>query len=173
MPAKEAATTFTRISHVFELNYKMSELGNFAIKGSDGSIVVSILEVYGFPNETCHWGGYDTKSAIEIKAANYRISGQLYIATGEIFNFYKQLKDCQRTLKGKATLTSYEGNLSVEFNFDEQGHVQINGNFQEYQHSENELIFELDSDQSYFNETIVQLDAIVKRYGGMTGVKGL
>ncbi|MDH5597830.1 MAG: hypothetical protein OEY34_01830 [Cyclobacteriaceae bacterium] len=146
-------------------------MDNFTIKGSDGSITISIDEVFGYPTETCHWGGYDTRSRIDIHVGNYKVVGELYISTGDIFSFYQKLKNCHKNLNGEAYLESYENNLRADLTFDQQGHVKISGFYQEYHHAGNKLTFEIDSDQTYFNQTISELASIVDKYGDMTGIK--
>ena len=76
----------------------------FYIRAENGEIYLKIDTVFRFPEDTCHWGGYDTQSRIEIKSANYSVKGQVYISTGNIYNFFRQLEDCHKTLKGTATL---------------------------------------------------------------------
>ncbi len=140
------------------------------IKGEDGQIILTIQEVFGYPEKTCHWGGYETKSIISIKCSNYSVTGELYISTGEIYNFYQQLINCYETLKGEATLKSFEGNLELKMIFDGLGHAEIQGYFQEYLHVVTELKFEFQTDQSYLKPTIDELYEIHKKFGDNKGV---
>ena len=89
----------------------------FTIQAENGHIYFKIEKVFGFPNNTSGFGGYDTQSNIEIVSSNYSVSGSLYITTGELFEFYKQLQKCYETLNGTATLKSYEGNLVLNIFF--------------------------------------------------------
>jgi hypothetical protein len=150
---------------------EMDKAEKFTIKNTDEFITISINEVYGFPIETCHWGGYDTKSTIEIEIGSYNVKSLLYISTGDIYTFYRKLIECHRTLKGEALLESYEKNLRVKMTFNEQGHVNISGYFREYSHSRNELTFEMDTDQSYLNHSISELSMIAGKYGDLQGAK--
>lgn len=132
---------------------------------------VKFEEVYGFPDTTCHWGGYDTRATIEIKSNNFRVISTLYTSTGEIYQFTQQLKACNETLEGKAEFISYEGNLSIKAEYDNMGHVKISGFFNDQRELENELKFEFLSDQSYVKYAIQELDTIAMKYGAMKGIK--
>jgi hypothetical protein len=79
-------------------------IDDFFIQADSGQLYFKIDKVFGFPINTCTWGGYDTQSRIEIKSGNYLVKGQVYISTGNIYNFFRQ--DCYKTLKGTATLDS-------------------------------------------------------------------
>jgi hypothetical protein len=63
----------------------------FAIKGNDAFLKIAFDKVYGFPDETCHWGGYDTKTIIEINSGSFSVEATMYLSTGEIFDFYNRL----------------------------------------------------------------------------------
>ena len=39
----------------------------FAIHGEGGDYIkIVFAEVHGFPNETCHWGGYDSFQLVKL-----------------------------------------------------------------------------------------------------------
>lgn len=143
---------------------------SFKISGKKGYIKIKFIEVYGFPNRTSFAGGYDVKGIVEIKSGNYNVYAELWFSTGEIYNFYSSFKECYKMLDGEAKLLTTEGNLSMSINFNKVGHVNIHGEYKERYDEGNMLIFEIISDQSYFQETINDLNAIVRKYGGLEGV---
>jgi hypothetical protein len=143
----------------------------FILKADNGHFSLKIVEVLGFPKTTSPWGGYDTKSTVEIISSNYSVRGDLYISTGELFNFAEQLSICYETLQGNATLSSYEGNLKMDVLFDGLGHVIAKGSYKERLHEDNELVFELTSDQTYIFQAVAGLNDIVSVYGDNSGVK--
>ncbi|MGL1889094.1 MAG: hypothetical protein OCD76_21455 [Reichenbachiella sp.] len=143
----------------------------FLLKAENGFVRIALSNIYGYPNETCHWGGYDTKSTIEIVCSNYKVLGELYISTGEIYNFYQNLQKCHKSLSGEAYLRSYESNLEMKLVFDNLGHVEISGTFQEVHMERTELKFELETDQSYLTQTLTELSNIHDKYGDNKGVK--
>lgn len=144
-------------------------IDDFFIQADNGQIYFKIDEAFGFPTITCHWGGYDTQSRIEIKSGNYSVKGQVYISTGNIYKFFQQLEECYRTLKGTATLESYEKNLLVFLDFDGFGHVKITGSFNEY-NDLNMLNFEMKTDQTFLIDTLTSLKKIHEKYGDNKGV---
>ena len=142
---------------------------DFIIKADNGHFRLSIQEVFGFPDTTSGFGGYDTKSRIEIISSNYSAIGHLYITTGEIYDFYTQLNNSYQTLRGGAILNNYEGNLDVNISQDGAGHFYLNGTFKEKQLEENELKFELNTDQTYMSQAIQNLKKIADKYGDNKG----
>ncbi len=146
-------------------------MDTFTIKGEADYVKITFDEVYGFPNTTSPWGGYDTRSTLEIKSGNFSVKSTLWTSTGEIFEFFQQLKDCNNKLAGTATYNSYEGNLHISASYDNLGHVNISGNFSEQNQFDNELQFEFHTDQSFIKYTIEELEFVANKYGDMQGIK--
>lgn len=141
------------------------------IKGDNGFLRIRIQQMFGFPESTSPFGGYDTESVIEIKSSNYYIKGLIWITTGDLYSFYQELKKCQKEIKGQAHLVSYENNLRSTISYDELGHAVLKGKFTEKYEEENTLEFELKSDQSFLNTTISELETMIAEYGDNTGLK--
>ncbi|GAB3329455.1 hypothetical protein GCM10027299_32830 [Larkinella ripae] len=141
---------------------------NFSIEGKHGFIKIEIEEVFGYPNRTCHWGGYETKSKLSFRSGTYAVEGDIWLSTGEIFNFYNDLSSTYVSVSGKATLF-HESILLFTVRFDDTGHLLVNGEFSPYLSENNLSVFELVSDQSYLPETLASLKNIVNTYGGNTG----
>jgi hypothetical protein len=77
-------------------------LESFTIKGVAADfLTLTFTEVFGFPETTCHWGGYDLRAMIEIKSGNFYVKSVLYSSTGEIYQFFQQLKSCNENLTGR------------------------------------------------------------------------
>ncbi|MCI2230366.1 hypothetical protein MC378_14395 [Polaribacter sp. MSW13] len=142
----------------------------FELKGDNGIITVGIEKTFGFPNETCFKGGYECVAGIEIKVGSYLVKSSFYTSTGELFKFYEKLKICQTELNGNAEFDSYENNLELNVKY-EIGKIEISGKYQENLGTDNILEFDFNSDQSYFEKPIEQLERIFDKYGGMKGVK--
>ncbi len=145
-------------------------MSEFKIAGNKDFILVKLVEVLGFPDRTTHWGGYDAIADIEMSVGNLSANSKFYLSTGNIFTFYEELKECYEKLSGKAIFESYEKNLNFEVIFELTGKIRIAGNFIENHHSQNELKFELQSDQSYLPQTLLQLSKIVRQYGNQKGI---
>lgn len=143
---------------------------SFTLKGENGYIKINLEQVFDFPNNTCHWGGYDAKANIEIQSGNFKVNSSFYTSTGEIFLFYNSLKENNDLLSGKVFYKNYEENTFITLTYDNIGHITIEGTFSEENEFSNKLDFEFNTDQSYIKYTINELESIVKKYGGMRGI---
>ena len=138
---------------------------------SNGFIKFYIKEVLGFPNETSHFGGYDIIGEIEIQCDNYIVKGGLNYSTGDIYDFYIQLNQIFNSLNGNAKFYSYEDQLSFFVNVDKKGHISIEGEYREDLVNATKLIFELECDQSYLKDSLIELKMIADKYGDNEGIK--
>ena len=144
-------------------------MNSFTIKGNADFVKVDLIEVFGFPNETCHWGGYDVKAGIEIKSGNFHVKSTFYSSTGEFYQFYERIKNCNKHLSGKVIYKNYEENFFLIITYDNQGHVNISGTFSEENSYCNKLDYEFNTDQSFIRYTIEELELLVDKYGDMKG----
>jgi hypothetical protein len=150
----------------------MNEMNNimFRIPGQDGFIEIHLDEIFGFPEKTSHFGGYDVKGTVHIKSNGYSIKDNLWFSTGKLYNFYHELSICYDKLEGSAKFISSEANLDFSMFFDKSGFVKINGIYVANYAINNRLEFEIKSDQSYLKESISQLKKIVIKYGDNKGI---
>jgi len=136
---------------------------HFLAGGSE--IHFNIEEVF-FSQRNSVFGGYDTRANIEIKSGNFNCSGEVYISTGQLNEFYVQLNKCYQTLVGSARLSNeYESNLELVLRFDGLGHVNVRGFYKSSSIEFNQLEFEFETDQTYIFQLIEQLRNIVSQYG--------
>ncbi len=152
--------------------YFIKIMEEFSIIGDNGNYIkITFQEVYGFPESTSHWGGYELRAALGIKSGNFLVKSIFWTSTGELFEFYKKLEACNEELKGSVDFANYEANLEFNVKYDNMGHVNIEGRFYELTELDNELKFEFTSDQSYMSITVGELKQIALKYGDMKGVK--
>ncbi len=144
-------------------------MNEFTLKGKQGFIRIELQEVYGFPESTSHFGGYDARGIAEIKSGNYYVKGQLWFTTGEVYEFYERLNQCYHRLDGETVFSNYESNIKVEIVFTKLGQLVMRGYFKERPDQENELQFEIESEQSYISSTLNQLRNFIDQYGDMKG----
>lgn len=78
------------------------------ISAEQGYIKLSLKRVFGFPENTSYFGGYETQSTLEIKSNSFSVLTNLYISTGDIYNFYKELSMCYANVAGIVQLKSYD-----------------------------------------------------------------
>ncbi len=150
-------------------------MDSFKIKGSNGFIAITFKEVYDFPDRTSVLGGYEVRGNIEIQCGSkgwYSANGELYFSTGQVYTFYNQLNQAYENLSGEVIfINEYDKTLEVKIEFDDKGRVLITGQYQEFAHENNELTFEISSNQTYLSATIQELRSIVKKYGGLKGIE--
>ncbi|MGG3452302.1 hypothetical protein ABER98_21125 [Domibacillus aminovorans] len=146
-------------------------MNEFVVKGKNGFIRIELHKASGYPEDTSHFGGYDAEGIAEIKSGNYYVLGELWFTTGEVYEFYKQLEKCYRELTGSAVFWNSESSLKIEVIFNNLGQVILQGYFKEEPHLENELQFEIESDQSFLASTVEELKRFVDYYGGLKGIK--
>lgn len=143
----------------------------FSIKGEGNLINIVFDEVFGFPDTTCHWGGYEVRATLIIKSSNFHVKATLWTSTGEIYEFLQSIKQCNNELKGEASYKSYEGNIELKAKYDNLGHVNIKGQFSEQNELDNKLKFEFNTDQTFISLTVKELELIALKYGGLKGIK--
>ncbi|HEX2535391.1 MAG TPA: hypothetical protein VHK69_16715 [Chitinophagaceae bacterium] len=142
----------------------------FTLKGDNGLLQLKIAEVEGFPHTTSCFGGYDTRSVLQLTAGIFSVQSSLYLSTGALYRFLQELEKSHRTLSGQAHLNSDEGDLQLTLTFDRQGHVMVAGTFTENNGlCSNELRFELSTDQTFISETLHGLRAIAAAFGDEQG----
>ena len=146
-------------------------MNEFVLRSNQEFIRIELIEVFGFPKDTSHYGGYDANGIVEIKSGNYYVEGEMWFATGEVFDFYNQLKRCYSELKGEAIFWSSEANLKIGIKFNSLGKIIIQGYFKEQLGKGNELQFEIESDQSLIPSTLEELKKFVSYYGDNKGVQ--
>ena len=134
-------------------------------------IKIKINRALGFPNKTCHWGGYEVECDLEIYSDGFAVKSNLYTSTGEFYNLFITLKKCYEDLKGEAHYISFEGNLRINFLFDKLGHITVKGEFSKQFIHDNNLRFEFVTDQTFLSSTISDLELLYEKYGDDYGVK--
>ena len=151
--------------------YAMPDEG-FVVQGEAGNILrVAFAEVYGFPDSTSCWGGYDVRADLKIKSNSFEVNAEFWTSTGEIFLLFQELQLSNKVLSGSPHYDSCEGHLSFTAMYDNMGHVTISGRFAEQMSANNTLNFEFESDQTFIQTTILQLQMIANKYGGMQEIK--
>ena len=144
----------------------------FRFNGLDGYCEIYISEVFGFPEQTDFDGGYGVRGCINLKANSYQVlNGGLWLSTGALYRFFKQLKPCYNKLSGEAIFTTVEQDLKLKADFKKNGHVIINGIYKERPDIDNILHFEINSDQTQVLEALKDLKKIGELFGDELGFR--
>lgn len=146
-------------------------MDGFKISIDADFIHILIDEVFGYPDMTSNFGGYDAQGTVEIRHSAYRVFGSLWFSTGEVWQFYTGLLKAYNDLAGQARFCSSEGNLKFTVTFTARGHCIIDGTFQEHHTDKTQLQFEIEGDQSYLATTLAQLAEFVAKYGDNQGLR--
>ena len=142
----------------------------FVITGLNGSIQLTMEKIFGYLEETSHFGGYEAWGTLHIKARGFTANDLCYFTTGELYTFYQQLQACYNSLTGKAILINTECNLELQCEFNKFGHVILTGRFQADHIESNILHFEIKSDQTHIKNTLSQLEAVYDIFGDNKGI---
>jgi hypothetical protein len=142
----------------------------FNMSFTDGCITLAIDEVWGYPNETAWPSGYGAKGTLTISAENYQYRGTLYFTTGELYEFYEEMKDIYKRLQGFAQLNNHEHAMFLKITVDHRGQVECRGWSRENPISDNKLQFTMHGDQTYLPPVLKDLDHIYSCFGGKEGI---
>ena len=146
-------------------------MDSFTLAGSTGSLSLQVEEVYGFPDQTSSFGGYDTRSRLRLRSHGFAVDSLVWLSTGEVYAFYQQLRAAQAQLVGVARFASSEGNLCFALTYLVNGQVSLAGEYWESTEEVNRLRFEIASDQSYLHRALTELSAWVEHYGDNAGTR--
>jgi len=141
----------------------------FCLKGNtEGeSIEIFIEKIFGFPEHTGYDGGYDFQGTVNISIGSYAVNdANIICSTGALYRFLSDLKLCYQSLKGTAALRhSLENELVFALKMTKMGHGVVQGEFREFPHLPNKLIFEMETDQTCMLSAINELQNIEELFG--------
>lgn len=146
----------------------------FCLNGYGEKIELTITEVFDFPDSTSYEGGYDIKGILDIEIGCYKVRcTDFYFATGILYRLLEGLEVCYKQLNGKAY---YKHFLEQDFEFTlemtHSGHACVTGKFRENPAVDNELIFEMETDQTCIKPVIDEIKKVMAIFGGYEGYKG-
>lgn len=145
----------------------------FCLNGYKGEkIMLKLVKALGFPDATSYEGGYDIICSLEIKVACYEVKcDRYYSATGALYHFAEELKECYENLDGTASYSlQLENDLTFKVRMMKSGHAMVIGAFQERPDKENVFTFEMETDQTSFLSVIQGIESLKDQYGGMNGI---
>lgn len=141
--------------------------------GQNENIKMELIDVLGFPESTSYEGGYDIICRLLIDIGSYHINcDKLYSATGALYRFSDELKNCYAKLNGQAEYRLLlENDFSFTVKMTRAGHAIIHGSFQERPDKDNVFSFEIETDQSSFPPVFQGIDILKDVYGDVTGIE--
>jgi hypothetical protein len=102
--------------------------------------------------------------AITVSAGGFSGRARATILTDELMSFLEPLQVLYRSLKGTANFSTLEGQLSLELVGNGKGDIQLAGEVSDAAGRGNTLSFTLDFDQTTLNQSIHELDAVLKAF---------
>jgi hypothetical protein len=145
----------------------------FCLNGFDEKIELTITEILGFPDSTSYEGGYDVKGNLDIEIGSYIVHcTDFYFATGVLYRFLDGLENCYKTLIGKAEYKHLlEHDLEFTLEMTKLGHACVTGTYHENPALDNELRFEMETDQTCIKLVIDEIKNVRSIFGDYTGTK--
>jgi hypothetical protein len=101
---------------------------------------------------------------VQINAGAFTGSFQATFLTEELTSFLEELRVLHSTLRGKASFTTMEGQLSLELEGNGMGHINLLGKTSDQPGIGNQLQFQLSLDQTQLQDSLQSLEALVKKY---------
>jgi hypothetical protein len=98
--------------------------------------------------------------SVDIHIDGYVVKGFVWIVTGELIGFYRDISKMYKAMKGIAVFLDTEDQLRLEFSFTVRGYVNVKGRYKKRPDRETELKFELECTQPQLLEAIEQMESI-------------
>jgi hypothetical protein len=141
----------------------MSASRSFTLAGDDGKVVVTAFG-YEHPNETTGSDANWLMGAVEAEvgtSGNFSASIGVSLRTDELRDFRNELEELVERLDGEVQLAHLEDQLGA-INRLTRGRGTMTAFVRV--HARAELAIELPTDQSYLQETLRELDELVRRF---------
>jgi len=121
------------------------------------------IEVIGrtHPESTDYWDGNWIDAKLKVEIPGYLVEFVANLRTDELRGFLDELKIMYKTLKGKVELDNMDEYIHFECEINNLGHIRWIGKTCYPPGYGAELTFEFQSNQSYLEQIIRELDAIL------------
>jgi hypothetical protein len=138
-------------------------MNTFTILGEDTKIEITILK-RNFPELEDFWDSNWLSAALEIKIPGFHVTFPFELRTDEIESFLDDLLKMNKTLKGKAILSSLEGFIHFEGRVNRTGTISWEAEVKYPLKDGVELTFTYSSDQSFLPKLILELQQVMMKY---------
>ncbi|MCT8140296.1 hypothetical protein H1D32_22910 [Anaerobacillus sp. CMMVII] len=135
----------------------------FYLLGEETKIDIDVLS-RNHPNCTDFWDGNWVHSKVNIEIPGYRVHFNADLRTDEIRDFLNELKEMNKHLKGKATLSNLDSFLHFECVMNKLGGVSWSIETCYPAGYGAVLNFEFEADQSYLQNLITELEDILTAF---------
>ena len=135
----------------------------FRLLGDDTIIELDVL-YRNYPDSSDYWDVNWITSKINIKIPGYHVNFDANLRTDELKDFVNEIKLMTKHLKGKATLSNMETFIQIEGEMDKLGKIMWIAETCYPAGYGAVLKFEFESDQSFLNILIRELEEILTSY---------
>lgn len=132
----------------------------FHLLGEETNIEIDVLH-RNYPNSSDYWDRNWVSSKLKIEIPGYTVSFVADLRTDELSDFVNKLKIMNKNMKGKAILNNLDGYLEIEGEMNKLGQIIWTAETCYPAGYGAVLNFEFDSDQSYLETIIKELDDIL------------
>ncbi len=167
MKQKNEINTFPETKGIEMIHFPITA---FQLQGYNEHICLDISQVYGFPDEILYGGGYFAKGKLDICVGSYSAFAKHSFTTGELYDFFCELKKCNDTISGEAVLENVDHELELKLAFLKTGRVLVSGMYQEHPAVDTRLYFEMITDQSAIPSTLAELKNVYDTFGNKKGI---
>jgi hypothetical protein len=101
---------------------------------------------------------------IRVRVGGFRGKASATIMTGELTKFLSELRPLYQTLRGAASFTTMEEQLSLRLVGDGKGHIELRGEVADQPGVGNRLHFTLQFDQSQLGASIRELERVTLQF---------
>ncbi|AQU78887.1 MULTISPECIES: hypothetical protein [Planococcus] len=133
------------------------------ILGSETKVEIMILERL-YPESIGSWEGDWVKAALRVEIPGYSVNFLADLRTEEFKEFRDQLAAMNQELEGTASLISIENAIEAKAVIDSLGGIYWEVRTCYPIGTGAVLTFEFDSDQSYLNQLVKELDEVLKEF---------
>ncbi|MGD6831239.1 WapI family immunity protein [Sutcliffiella halmapala] len=135
----------------------------FHLLGEETKIEIDVLH-RNYPNSSDYWDGNWVKSKIKIEIPGYLVRFDADLRTDELRDFVNEIKLLNRSLKGIASLKNLDSYLQFECQMGKLGQMLWTAETCYPAGYGAVLKFEFESDQTFLNRLIRELDDILTHF---------
>ncbi len=147
--------------------YGGGQAAQVSIQGDEGSRVV-----LGFPDLPVHLhaadceGGYAFLQVdVEVSVPGFSARRSISMVPQDLLGFLSPLRESQLSVSGEPTLTTLEDEFALKLAYAPNGLVSGDGYLRDHSGG-NSLAFVLNTDQTFLEETLAQLEELCSRFEG-------
>jgi len=137
------------------------------IRGDGGRVIQIEISGYERPDAGDEYDANWLRAKCSVTLAEFSAVLSLALVTHDFARFADELEQAVQLLKGRATFSTAEAGLGIEIKFTTAGHADVFGSARSqtsFVPDQSVLSFSFETDQTYLEQTVRELKAIVSRF---------